>query len=253
MIDERAVVGEVLDGAGEDAALFQSGERDRLLRVLVLFEELLAGDDDVAALLVELDDADFDLGADVAVEVAHRTNLDLRAGQECLDADVDGKTTLDAAEHHALDGNLGVGGLFQLVPDLVAQGLFVADQVAAFGLFALNDHLNRVAGLELGDAVDVQHLLQRDEALGLEADIDDNMLVGDLDDGAGNDDLFCGQVLGSGGLGCLLAIEVRQCGGEVGGVVVGLVGGGCQRGDVAWSDACTSCDVDSAAASRADG
>ena len=68
-----------------------------LLGVLLFFEDLLAGDDDVAALLVELDDADFDLGADVAVEVAHGANLNLRAGQECLDADVDGEAALDAA------------------------------------------------------------------------------------------------------------------------------------------------------------
>ena len=54
--------------------------------------------DDVAALLVQLDDADFDLGADVAVEIAHRAHLNLRAGQERLDADVDGQTALDAAD-----------------------------------------------------------------------------------------------------------------------------------------------------------
>ena len=222
-IDERAVVGEVLDGAGEDASLFEGGEGDRLLGVLVLFEQLLAGDDDVAALLVELDDADFDLGADVAVEIADRANLNLRAGQECLDADVDGETALDAAENHTLDRSLGVGSLFELVPDLVAEGLVVADEVAAFGLFALNDHLDGVAGLELGDAVDVEDLLEGNEPFGLEADVDDDVLVGDLDDGAGDDDLFGGEVLRGCGLGCLLAVEVGQRGGEVGGVVVGLV------------------------------
>ena len=80
------------------AALFESRERDRLLGVLLFFEHLLAGDDDVAALLVQLDDADFDLGADVAVQVADRANLDLRAGQKRLDADVDRQAALDAAD-----------------------------------------------------------------------------------------------------------------------------------------------------------
>ncbi len=96
-IDECAVVGQVLHRSGEDAALFEGREGDGLLGVLLLFEELLAGDDDVAALLVQLDDADFDLRADVAVEIADRANLDLRAGQERLDADIDGQATLDAA------------------------------------------------------------------------------------------------------------------------------------------------------------
>ena len=49
------------------------------------------------------------------------------------------------------------------------------------------------------------------------------MLVGDLDDGACNNDLFCGQVLGSGGLGGLLAIKVRKGGSEVSCVVVQII------------------------------
>src|SRR5581483_967094 len=60
-VDERAVVGEVLDGAGEDGAFLEVLKRDRLACVLLFLEDFLAGDDDVAALLVELDDADFNL------------------------------------------------------------------------------------------------------------------------------------------------------------------------------------------------
>ena len=221
-VDECAVVGEVLDDAGEDAALFEGGEGDRLLGVLLFLEDLLAGDDDVAALLVELDDADFDLGADVAVEVADGANLDLRAGQEGLDADVDGETTLDAGDDHALDGGLGVGGLFELVPHLVTQRLLVADEVAALRLLALDHHFDGVADLELGGAVVVEHLLQRNESLGLEADIDHHVLVGDLDDGAGDDDLFGGQRLGGVLLGSLLAVEALERLGKVLGVVLGL-------------------------------
>ena len=69
----------------------------------------------------------------------------------------------------------------------------------------------------------VEDLLEGNEALGLETDVDDDVLVGDLDDGAGDDDLFGGQVLGGGGLGGLLAVEVRECCGEVCCVVVRLV------------------------------
>src|SRR5271155_162201 len=43
-IDECAVVGEVLYGAGQNAALFERGESDRLLRVLVFFKKLFAAD-----------------------------------------------------------------------------------------------------------------------------------------------------------------------------------------------------------------
>ena len=99
------------------AAFFEVLEGDGLLGVLLFFEDLLAADDDVAALLVELDDADFDLLADVAVEIADGTDLELRAGQERLDADVDGETALDAADDRALDRGLVVGSLLDRVPD----------------------------------------------------------------------------------------------------------------------------------------
>ena len=48
------------------------------------------------------------------------------------------------------------------------------------------------------------------------------MLVGDLDHGARDDNLFGGQVLGSGRLGGLLAIEIRQGRSKVCRVVVRL-------------------------------
>jgi hypothetical protein len=86
------------------------------LGVLLFFQDLLAADHDVAALLVQLDDADFNLLAEIAVEVAHGANLKLRAGQECLEADVDGEAALDAADHGAHHRGLVVGGLLDRVP-----------------------------------------------------------------------------------------------------------------------------------------
>ena len=121
-VDERAVVGEVLDGAGEDRALVEVLHGGRALGVLLFFEDLLAADHDVAALLVELDDADFNLLAEVAVEIAHGANLKLRAGQERLHADVDSEPALDAADHGARDGSLVVGGLLDRVPHAEALG-----------------------------------------------------------------------------------------------------------------------------------
>ncbi len=41
-----------------------------------------------------------------------------------------------------LTGVLSLAACFELVPDLVAQSLLVADQVAAFGLLALDHNLN---------------------------------------------------------------------------------------------------------------
>ena len=91
--------------------------------------------------------------------------------------------------------------------------------------------------LNFGIALEVHHLLERDQPLGLQPDVDHHMLVGDLDHGAGDHDLFGGQVLGGGGLGSLLAVEVRQRGSKVGGIVVRLVSGSGQR---AGADGCAA-------------
>ncbi len=62
------------------------------------------------------------------------------------------------------------------VPYAVPLGFVVAQQEAAFGLFALDDHFNRVAGLQLGLTGVVQHLLERNQAFGLQTDIDTTCL-----------------------------------------------------------------------------
>ncbi len=89
-VNKRAVVGEVLYGAGEHRALAQLLQSGGALGVLLFFQNFLAADDDVAALLVQLDDANFNLLAEIAIQVADRANLKLRAGQKGLEADVHG-------------------------------------------------------------------------------------------------------------------------------------------------------------------
>ena len=212
-IDEGAVIGEVLDRAVENRALFEVLEGRRAPGVLLLFEDLLAGDDDVAALLVELDDADIDGLADVGVEIAHGTDFQLRAGQERLDADVDGDATLDAADHGAGDGHLLGVGLLDGIPNAVALRLLIAQQVAALDLLALHYDLDEVAGMELGLAGVVHHLLERDEAFAFEAHIYHHMLVRQLDHCALDDVVLI--ALRNGSFGGLLAVKGLQCRGKI--------------------------------------
>ena len=54
----------------------------------------------------------------------NRPQVDLRARQECLDADVDGESALHPRDDRALDGLFVVVGVADLVPDLEALGLF---------------------------------------------------------------------------------------------------------------------------------
>ena len=148
-VDERAVVGDVLDHAAEDLALGQRVERVLLLLGVLLFEERLAGQHDVAALLVDLDDAHAQFLAAQGVEVAHRAHVDLRAGQERADADVHREPALDALDD-AADDDLALGiGLLDVVPDLHLLGFFAREDDVAFAVFgALEQHVDDVAGLD---------------------------------------------------------------------------------------------------------
>src|SRR5215212_9416897 len=105
-IDERTVVGDVLDDAAEDLAFGERVERVLLLLGVLLFEKHLAGEHDIAALLVDLDDAHPEFLAAQRVEVPDRTDVNLRAGEERANADIDGQASLDplddAADDHFL-------------------------------------------------------------------------------------------------------------------------------------------------------
>ena len=164
-IDERAVVGDVLDGALEHLAFGERVQRVLLLLRVFFLEENLAGEHDVAALLVDLDDAHPQFLAAQRVEIADRTHVDLRAGKEGADADVDRQTTLDALDD-AADDDLALGvGLLDLVPNLHLLGFFAREDDVAVAIFgALEQHVDRVARLHGHFAALVEEFVDADDA-----------------------------------------------------------------------------------------
>src|SRR5690606_24580199 len=188
-VDERAVVGEVLDHALEHGALDQLlHQRLALLGVLAL-DDGAARHDHVVALAVELDELELQLLALEVHRVADRAHVDQRARQECADVlDVDGETALHLAADAADDGFVLLERFFQLVPHHGALGLLARQHGFAEAV------LERVEGdlddVALGDvdlAGFVTELLDRHDAFGLEAGVDDDHVGAHLDHGAGDD------------------------------------------------------------------
>ena len=102
-IDERAVVGDVLDDALEHLAFLERGDQLGARFGAGLFEHGAARDDDVAARAVHLEDLERLRRAHQRADVAHRTDVDLRARQERDGAaEIDGEAALDAAEDDAV-------------------------------------------------------------------------------------------------------------------------------------------------------
>src|SRR5688572_27693435 len=180
-VDERAVVGDVLDRAAQHLAFGQRLQRRLLLLGVLLFQERLPREDDVAALLVDLDHPHAQLLAAQRVEIADRTHVDLRTREERADADVHGQAALDAFDDATNDHLLLGVGLFDLVPDLHLLGLLARQHDVAFTILgALEQDVDGVAALHGDVAVLVQEFVNRDEALRLVADVDDDVGVGDL-------------------------------------------------------------------------
>src|SRR5205814_1875807 len=112
-------------------------------------EQRLAREHDVAALLVDLDDAHAQFLPAQRIEVADGTNVDLRSWQERANADVDREPAFDPLDD-AADHDLALRvGLLDLVPDLHLLGFFAREDDVAFEVFgALEQHVDYVAGLD---------------------------------------------------------------------------------------------------------
>ena len=187
-VDERAVVGDVLDHAVDDLALLEALERRRAQRSRSFSRSARRESTMLPRRLLNLMILNLSLSPISAFEVAHRAQVDLRAGQERLHADVDGEAALHAREDHALDGLVGLVGLADVVPDLEPVGLLLGEHDAAvFVLGLLDQDVDHVADVTSRCASLVHELPAVDQAFGLEADVHLDVVVVHGEDAAVDD------------------------------------------------------------------
>ena len=185
-VDEGAVVGQVLDRAAHDRAFLQVVHERIALGGEFLLDDRAARHHDVVALLVELDDLEFERLVLEVRGVAHRAHVDQRAGQERAHGlDVDREAALDAAGDDAGDDLAFVEGLLEARPGARALGLFARQARLAGAVFdRVERHFDLVARLDLDFAVLVLELVERHHRFGLQSDVDDDDVGRDLDDEA---------------------------------------------------------------------
>ena len=114
----------------------------------LLLDQFAAGEDDVLALVVDFDDLEIVGVADELLEVLRRDDVDLRAGQERLDADVDHEAAFDHGLDLAFDEAAALENLDDLFPVLLVGGLFLGEDDHALVVFeALEQDFDFVADL----------------------------------------------------------------------------------------------------------
>ena len=158
------------------------------LVLAALLQQHAAGQHDVVAVAVHLDDAGFDLGAQVHVEILDATKVDQRCRQEAAQADIEDEAALDDFDNLARDHFAGLELLFDANPSTLVLGTLLGEDQAAVLVFLLeNEGFDLLAQLHdvgrIGILADGQ-LARRDDALALEADVDEHLVVLDLDDRA---------------------------------------------------------------------
>src|SRR5690606_19049794 len=103
-VNERTVIGDVLDDAVDNLAFFEVLNDFRTLLSTGLFENRTARNDDVAATLVHLEDFEGLRVVHQRSDVTDRTDVDLRTRQEGDGAiQIDGEAALDLVEDDAFD------------------------------------------------------------------------------------------------------------------------------------------------------
>ena len=190
-INEGAEVDDGRDDAGADLALLQLGEEGLANFTLGLLEPRATREHNVVAVLVQLDDLRLENLADVRLKVAHTAHLDERCGKEAAEADVDDQAALDDLDDGTFDDAIFFLDLLDGSPcTLVLCALLREDEAAFLVLLGENEGLDDISHGDHLAGVNIVldgELAGRDDAFGLVADVEENLVTIDLDDGAFDD------------------------------------------------------------------
>src|SRR5699024_8879388 len=190
-VDRRTEVDDRGHDALADLALLQLVQELGADRGLGLLEPRTAREDDVVAVLVQLDDLGLELLTHVGLQVADATHLHQRGGEEATETDVEDEAALDDLDDGAGDGLVLLLEVLDGAPGaLVLGALLGQDQAPVLVLLGEHQGLDLIAHLDHLAGVDIVldgELAGGDHALGLVADVEQDLVTIDLDDGSLDD------------------------------------------------------------------
>src|SRR3954454_9029817 len=190
-VHEGAEVDDVRDLALDDEARLQAVEDALAVLAALLLEHGAARQDDVVARAVELDHLALERLPEELVEVRHAADVDQRGGQEAADAEVDDQAALDDLDDRAGDGLTRLRRRLDVAPCLLeARALLGDDQASVLILLGQDEGVDLFAELDLVMGIHVladRKLVGGDDPLRLLADVDEDLVVVDADDTAGDD------------------------------------------------------------------
>ncbi len=183
-INERTVIGDVLDDAFDHLALFELLDDFRTLFGARFFENGTARNDDIAAALVHFQNLEGLRHVHQGRDVADGADIDLGARQEGHGAvEIDGETALDLVEDLAFDLFALVVKDFEADPAFFAAGLLTGEDSLAHGVLdAVDIDFDFRAHGNGAVAASGAEFLHRHAAFGLQSHVDDGEVFFDSDD-----------------------------------------------------------------------
>src|SRR6185503_10700333 len=179
-IDECTEVGDVLDHALPDLVLLELLHQLLALACAFLLENDAAGNDNIPAALIELDDLEVEGLAEQLVDVRNATERDLRTGEECIHShEIDDDAALDLLDQGAAHRLIVLVGNANALPHAHEVGFLLRQHDGSFlVLEVLEKNFYFIAGLEIGEILE---LFERDRSFGLKADVEDDHVVTDIE------------------------------------------------------------------------
>ena len=179
-VDKYAVGSDVLDSTFEHLALLELRNDFLLLGFEFGLDECLMRHYHILVLLVDLDYLELHRLAYEYVVVADGLHVNLRTGQEGLDAeDVYNHTALRAALDVTLDDFLALKGCIDTLPRLAGTSLLVREyELATLVFLIVNVNFNHVTHLQFGVVAEFAY---GDDAIALVADVYNNLALVDRD------------------------------------------------------------------------
>ena len=181
-VDEYTVGSDVLNSTLKDLTLLELRHDKLLLSLELCLDKSLVRDNNIAELLVDLNNLELHSLINIYVVVANWLNVDLRTWKECLDAEyINDHTALSAALNITLDDLVLLQSLINTIPALELTSLLVReDELTALVLYRLYINLYLVANLQLRVVTELRCC---DNALALVADVYDYLALVDLGNG----------------------------------------------------------------------
>src|SRR5215208_282879 len=190
-VDESTEVDDVGDLALDDHPGLQAPQ-DLLAHLLaLLLEHRTPRQHDVVAAAVQLDHLALERLALELVEVVDAPDVDQGGGQKAANAEVQDEPTLDHLDHGSFDRLAGFGGGLDLAPRLLESRSLLRQEEATFlVLLGQNEGVDLLPKRDLVRGIDGapdRELVRGDDALGLVADVDEDLVLVDSNNLAAHD------------------------------------------------------------------